>query len=392
VVKKTAPPPKPAAGKTKSRIAKPTVMASQKRSYVKQSDIPRIALTKAIRVAQAMYDSFAGKSAAPHQVAMAIDMTPTSKRWEALTGAALAYGLIEGGAQSSQITLTELGKRIVAPTQEGDDLLAKAEAVLKPRITHDFLERYNKAKFPPEKIALNVLVEMDVPQDRVKEVCDIILENGKAAGIIQPIATGLFVAIDTPVASEATVTPTNSDEPDIETAEELDEIVTPPTNGAKAPTTPAPVTTTNNRVFITHGKNKEIVNQLKELITFGKFVPIVAEEHQTLSKPVPDKVLSDMESCFAGIIHVASEETLLDSSGNQRHFINENVLIEIGAAMAFFRGNFILLVQKGLHLPSNLQGLYRCEYEGDKLDYEATMKLLKMFNEFTAPVGLKVKV
>lgn len=340
-----------------------------------------------------MYDSFAGKSAMPHQVAMALDITPTSNRWTALTGAALAYGLIEGGAQSSQITLTELGRRIVAPTAEGDDLLAKAEAVLKPRITREFLERYNKAKFPQEKIALNVLVEMGVPQDRAKEVSDIIQENGKAAGIIQPIATGLFVAIDTPVASPATENPSDDGDDDIaDEAEDLGELVAPPpTNWAKAPGTPAPVTATNNQVFITHGKNKQIVNQLKELLTFGKFVPVVAEEHETLSKPVPDKVLADMEKCFAGIIHVASEETLLDSAGNERHFINENVLIEIGAAMAFFRGNFILLVQKGLHLPSNLQGLYRCEYEGDKLDYEATMKLLKMFNEFTAPGGLKVK-
>lgn len=33
-------------------------------------------------------------------------------------------------------------------------------------------------------------------------------------------------------------------------------------------------------------------------------------------------------------------------------------------------------------LPSNLQGLYEIRYEGDRLDYEATMKLLEAFNEF----------
>ena len=46
---------------------------------------------------------------------------------------------------------------------------------------------------------------------------------------------------------------------------------------------------TNNRVFITHGRNKEIVTQLKEILTFGKFVPVVAAENETVSKPVPDK-------------------------------------------------------------------------------------------------------
>ena len=40
------------------------------------------------------------------------------------------------------------------------------------------------------------------------------------------------------------------------------------------------------------------------------------------------------------------------------------------------------IIEKGVEVPSNLQGLYRCEYEGDKLDYDATIKLLKTFNEF----------
>jgi predicted nucleotide-binding protein len=137
-----------------------------------------------------------------------------------------------------------------------------------------------------------------------------------------------------------------------------------------------------NRVFITHGKNFKILEQIKEIVKFGKLIPIVAEEHETLSKPVPEKVLDDMRSCDAAIIHVASEQVLIDEEGKPHHKINENVLIEIGAAMALYKHNFILLVEKGVQLPSNLQGLYECRYEGDKLDWESTMKLLKAFNEF----------
>jgi hypothetical protein len=37
---------------------------------------------------------------------------------------------------------------------------------------------------------------------------------------------------------------------------------------------------------------------------------------------------------------------------------------------------FILLVEEGLQLPSNLQGLYECRYSGDELSRLATMKLL----------------
>jgi predicted nucleotide-binding protein len=155
-----------------------------------------------------------------------------------------------------------------------------------------------------------------------------------------------------------------------------------PTAAARGPVMAAQ-TSRERRVFITHGKNERVLAQIKEIVTFGKFTPVVAQEHETTSKPIPDKVLDEMRSCIAGIIHIAGEEVLMDKDGRQLHRINENVLIEIGAAMALYKRNFILLVERSIDLPSNLQGLYECRYEGEKLDGDATMKLLKAFNEFT---------
>lgn len=140
--------------------------------------------------------------------------------------------------------------------------------------------------------------------------------------------------------------------------------------------------TANNNVFISHGKNKQIVDQLKQLLEFGAFVPIISVDRETTAIPVPDKVFNDMRQCSAGIIHIEGERKLLDQEGNEYNLINENVLIEIGAAIALFNNKVILLCKKGTNLPSNLQGLYRCEYEGDQLDYASTMKLLKTFSEF----------
>jgi predicted nucleotide-binding protein len=111
---------------------------------------------------------------------------------------------------------------------------------------------------------------------------------------------------------------------------------------------------------------------------------MVSVERESTAVPVPDKVFQDMRACSAGVIHVNSEGELLDSEGKKHIHLNHNVLIEIGAAIALYKKRVILLVEKGVVLPSNLQGLYRCEYEGDRLDYDATMKLLKTFNEFRA--------
>lgn len=137
-----------------------------------------------------------------------------------------------------------------------------------------------------------------------------------------------------------------------------------------------------NRVFITHGKNKKILDQVKELVAFGKFEPIVAQERETAAKSVPDKVMDEMRGCAAAVIHVGVDGVLYDEEGNKVPQINGNVLIEIGAALALYGRNFILLVEEGVELPSNLQGLYECRYSGDELNMPATMKLLKAFNDF----------
>jgi hypothetical protein len=58
-----------------------------------------------------------------------------------------------------------------------------------------------------------------------------------------------------------------------------------------------------------------------------------------------------------------------------------NVLIEIGAALALYRRRFILLVQNGAKLPSNLQGLFEVRYDGEKMDAEAALRLLKSLKD-----------
>jgi hypothetical protein len=50
--------------------------------------------------------------------------------------------------------------------------------------------------------------------------------------------------------------------------------------------------------------------------------------------------------------------------------------------MALWEDNFVLLVEEGTKLPSNLQGLYEARYKGDALDHSATMKLLRTFKQF----------
>src|SRR5204862_4002234 len=160
--------------------------------------------------------------------------------------------------------------------------------------------------------------------------------------------------------------------------------ITQPTLTSAAPSTTSPPVFDPklSRVFISHGKQRAIVGQIKELLAFGNFEPVVSVERESTAIPVPEKVFEDMRSCGAGVIHVGAEGKYLDRDGNEHTKINDNVLIEIGAAMALYGKKVILLVEVGVALPSNLQGLYRCDFQGDRIDYDATMKLLKTFSQF----------
>jgi hypothetical protein len=363
----------------KSAAKKTALTASTSgRAYFSQTDFPLNTLQDTQRIAVGIWENFAGKGATPPDVALAIGVSPTSSSWRALCGSSIAYGLTTGGPNAEQITLTPLGRKLVAPETEGADLVARSEAILKPKIMREFFERYQRAKFPNDTICRNVLMSMSLPTERATDALAILKANGAYTGIIRDTPTGPFVMLDSPAIPAPAVTADQSATSEDGDTGRTSPLPHPPTITPSS----APSVSVNNRVFITHGKQKGILGQIKDLLTFGNFEPIVSVERETTAIPVPEKVFEDMRSCAAGVIHVNAEGEFLDKAGNSHVKINENVLIEIGAAIALFGKKVILLVEKGVTLPSNLQGLYRCEYEGDKLDYEATMKLLKTFNQF----------
>ena len=135
------------------------------------------------------------------------------------------------------------------------------------------------------------------------------------------------------------------------------------------------------KVFITHGKNRDLVDPVKKLLEFGEMEAVVSVERQSVSKPVPEKVMDDMRACGGAIIHVDADAKISDAAGQEHVVINPNVLIEIGAAMAFYGRRFILLVREGVKLPSNLQGLYEVRYSGDTLDAHSTIRLLEAIKD-----------
>jgi len=366
----------------------------EKRAYIKQSDVPSASLEEALRVPQAILDHYAGKPTAPLYVAKALNVDPNGRQLRLLSGASSAFGLIEGGAQAANISITDLARRILRPKEEGADSLAKREAVLLPRIFGEFLRNYDGHPFPRQDIALNVLEDLGVPRDKASEVLERIDSSARLVGFIEEIKGKPYVSLK---GSSAPLSTARREDPAVDPGDEEEgasveadaapshtEASTPsPFKQARQTSLASAIAEDERRrkVFITHGKSRDLVDPIKKLLEYGELTPVVSVERQSVSKPVPEKVMDDMRACGAAIIHVEADRTFSDKDGNEHAVLNPNVLIEIGAAMAFYGRRFILLVRDGVKLPSNLQGLYEVRYENDTLDAHATIKLLEAIKD-----------
>lgn len=371
----------------------PPVVAPSRRSYLKQSDVPSGSLDDALRIPQAILDHYAGKPATPLHVAKALNVDPKGSQIRVLSGAGIAFGLIEGGAQAASISVTDLARRILRPKEEGEDLAAKREAVLQPRVFGEFLRKYDGSPFPRTDIAQNVLEELGVPREKTEGVLEQIDASARSVGFIEEIRGKNYVTLQgaaapAPAAKASSLGgDVNAKEADTKGADapaESERVTVPPPaiqpKGAQL-TAAIADDQRRRRVFITHGKNRDLVDPIRKLLEYGELEPVISVERTSVSKPVPEKVLDDMRSSGAAIIHVDAERIIKDTDGAEHVVLNPNVLIEIGAAMAFYGRRFILLVREGVKLPSNLQGLFEVRYSGETLDAVSTIKLLEAIKD-----------
>jgi hypothetical protein len=184
----------------------------QKRKYLSQTDVPTYSLDKALTVAQAIGDNYGYKPSTPVQVASALEVQPTSSGFRMLIGASVAYGLTKGAYNAAIISIEPLGMRIIRSTEEGDDLKARREALLRPKVIRLFLEKYNGAAFPKDLIAQNVLVDFGVPKEKTAEVLKLIVESANSVGFLQDIKGKKFVDLLSTKAAVTVVGNENDDE------------------------------------------------------------------------------------------------------------------------------------------------------------------------------------
>src|SRR5262249_19157236 len=151
------------------------------------------------------------------------------------------------------------------------------------------------APLPRRDIALNVLTEIGVPKERAESVYTLILDCAKGVGFIREIKGKQFIDL----------TGVPQPNPTEDSPQEIEPHVPPvstksvATNYAQSSIPMGKQGDIIRRVFITHGKNRAFIDPIKKLLGFGEMIPVVSVEKQSVSKPVPDKVMDDMRSCGA---------------------------------------------------------------------------------------------
>lgn len=329
-----------------------------------------------MRVGQAIVDSNAGKPLDKLTLAQGMKLSPTSSLFTRLLSSSQLYGLTSGTVYSESISLDTLGSNYFYPRSESEKSGALALAAVNPPLLKKIYDHFDKNKVPELGMFRNVLARtFGIKAERVNDAAKIILDNARFAGLIQTIQGAEYLNVAK--ATQGMVAPTLG-------------IPSPPTPLEEEPVQPAvegeipqeKEGPEKNRVFIGHSKNEKILGQVKQILEFGGFEPIIAEAMETTAIPVPDKIMEAMHQASAAIIIISADTSTKDEEGKEKFKINENVLVEIGSAFVLYKKKVILLVDKRVSLPSNLQGLYLSYFEGDTLEWEAGMKLQKALIEF----------
>lgn len=157
--------------------------AAGDRTRLSADALPRRTLEQVIRVAKVIYDTYAGKAASLEDIARALDLNAGSANTKYLVWSAAAYGLL--ARDDTGYALGEVGRKVLAPTFDGEDAEAKIKAILTPSVASKFYTDYNEHPIPFGELLPNVLEhKYGVPRDRLGEAVEVLVENARFAGIL----------------------------------------------------------------------------------------------------------------------------------------------------------------------------------------------------------------
>jgi hypothetical protein len=137
-----------------------------------------------------------------------------------------------------------------------------------------------------------------------------------------------------------------------------------------------------NRVFITRRMKQKILEQVKELVAFGKFAPVVARDRES-AKPSPHDVMDEMRRCDTAVIHVGADGLRFDGACNEepRHQRRRSDRDRSGDGAV--RTQFHSASRRRRHAASEPAGALRVPLQRRRIGHAGYDDAVQAFNDFT---------
>ena len=157
---------------------------AKNQAKIPQSDLPRITLEETVEVAEKLHENLAGDTIDFDGVARLLGTSPNTAKTKYKIWGADAYGIIKKDS-NKKYSLSENGRKIVAPTYPEERIEAIRKAILTPVILSKFYTDYNNHLIPQPDFFDNLLeTKYSIPRDRIDEAKSVILSNAIFAEII----------------------------------------------------------------------------------------------------------------------------------------------------------------------------------------------------------------
>lgn len=150
--------------------------------FQKSQMYPGASWSAAVNLIETINTKFGGSTVSYEELSRVYNVSPSTKSFTGRLSGAKQYGLIE--TLSGTISITNFGKSYLYPTTENSRNEIALEAIKKPKLFSDLIDRYNNKPLPTKELLSNVLMaEYSIMQNVKDSVANIFIDTIDQLGL-----------------------------------------------------------------------------------------------------------------------------------------------------------------------------------------------------------------
>ena len=265
------------------------------------------------------------------------------------------------------VSLTDLGKSIVAPTDNDDVMKLKIKALLNIQLYKNLIDSMNHKKIPLTNMLENTLTRTYNVMKQDATICaKTFLDNLSDFKLKKQKNDGVYLELD--VDNYTSESNTTSDQEQNDGSNESGDN----SSGNKP---------LNKKIFIGHGKNLDTLKQLKETLDKFKIPYNVAIDEPNQGMPISDKISKLMIECTSAIFLFTKDDEIKDSDGNTIYRPSMNVVYELALASHLYKNKIVIFKEEGVSLGSDFSNLGYIPFKNNEINMKDA-DLIKELIEF----------